>query len=149
MLASSSSVFPQFYSCFQHTPGTGFTLENTEMSRQVKTKCVVMGCVIYSSVFWRLGREHLNRAWRDEEESLRERQGGEKSRTLCVWEWEVKRMERLGVGPVQVGEGFEYLPHSAGARGGACFRVSKEAKKVSGLSLWNRSCHTRVSWCLP
>ena len=56
---------------------------------------------------------------------------------------------KTGVALVQIGEGFEYFPHSEGARGGACRRVSKEANKVSGLSLWNGGCHTMESWGLP
>lgn len=52
-------------------PGTGFTVDNAEVSRQVKTKWVVMKWVFFSSVFWRQGMGHLNRAWGDKEESVR------------------------------------------------------------------------------
>lgn len=64
------------------------------MSRQVKTECVVMGCVFHSCVFWEQRRGHVNRAWRDEGLSWRGRKAfGDQRKvwSVNVPEWEMER----------------------------------------------------------
>ena len=56
---------------------------------------------------------------------------------------------RAGGACIQIVKGFVYLLHSSGDGGGTYCGVQRGLSKVSSLTLWNGSCHTRKSWCLP